>query len=259
MHSNLSPANHSHRALAVYERRSYREEFCRDLSWFQVCVDETDLMVGCSIPLEKETMRMVRKIRAIIREHIRLNPCFATSLVPLVCKGETGIIREMMEAGQRAGTGPMAAVAGAISMAVAIRLHEFSEEVFVENGGDIYLFSGKDRIVGIRAGRSPIGNSLAVRIRKEWMPMGICTSSGTVGHSFSFGKADAVTILSRDNSLCDAVATAACNRIKDQKDIPGALEWAMSLKGIQGILAVMGDKIGAAGSIELAPGIQLKD
>ena len=48
------------------------------------------------------------------------------------------------------------------------------------------------------------------------MPMGICTSSGTVGHSLSFGKADAVCVKAKSVSLADAAATAIGNMVKSQ-------------------------------------------
>ena len=90
------------------------------------------------------------------------------------------------------GVGPMAAVAGAIAEFVGEELLAYSPEVIIENGGDIYIKSLKKRVVGIYAGNSPLTGKIGLEIEGKETPIGICTSSGTVGHSLSFGRADAV-------------------------------------------------------------------
>jgi ApbE superfamily uncharacterized protein (UPF0280 family) len=67
----------------------------------------------------------------------------------------------------------------------------------------------------------------------------------------SFGKADAVVVLAKDTFLSDAVATATGNRVKTAQDIGDAIEFAAGIKGVEGILIIVGDKIGAWGSISL--------
>ncbi|MFO7635838.1 MAG: UPF0280 family protein [Clostridia bacterium] len=237
----------------MYEKRSYRDLFENKLTWFEVSVGETDLMVGCSADLQKETLREVRRLRKSLDSFIRLHPEFSTSLVPLSYEDANGIIRDMEQAGIKAGTGPMAAVAGAIAMHIANRLREHSTEVFVENGGDLYIYSEEDRLIGIHAGQSVLSGKFAIRVKKCQLPMGVCTSSATVGHSLSFGKADAATVLSRDGALSDALATALCNRIQGKNDLGPALEWVRSIEGVSGAMAVMGDTMGAVGDIELVP------
>ena len=59
----------------------------------------------------------------------------------------------------------------------------FSPEVIVENGGDIYLRSLVTRTVGIYARKSPLTDKIGLEIAEENTSLGICTSSGTVGHS----------------------------------------------------------------------------
>jgi len=83
--------------------------------------------------------------------------------------------------------------------------------------------------------------------------MAICTSSGTIGHSLSFGKADAVTVVARDAALADAAATAVGNRVKTRRDVDQALEAARSIAGIDGVLIVMRDRLGIWGDMELVP------
>ncbi len=79
----------------------------------------------------------------------------------------------------------------------------------------------------------------------------MCTSSGTLGHSFSYGKADAATIIAHDPVLADCVATAACNMVKREENIHRAIEFSMSIEGVEGVVIIIGGKIGIKGKIKL--------
>jgi hypothetical protein len=82
-------------------------------------------------------------------------------------------------------------------------------------------------------------------------PLGICTSSGTVGHSLSFGKSDAVCVLSKSAALADAAATAVGNIVREKKDIERGLERGKEIEGVSGVLIIVGEKMGAWGDIHL--------
>ena len=158
----------------------------------------------------------------------------------------------MMAASARAANvGPMAAVAGAIAELVGRKLLEFSDEVIVENGGDIFIKTSRKRLVGIYAGSSPFTGKLAIEIGPEGTPMGICTSSGTVGPSLSLGLADAAIVLSASAALADAAATSIGNLVKSPDDIPAALEHGQSINGVMGILLIAGERMGIWGDIKL--------
>jgi hypothetical protein len=147
----------------------------------------------------------------------------------------------------------MAAVAGAIAEFVGKELLEASPEVIVENGGDIFLQSQKDRTIGIYAGQSPLTGRAGLDIKGKDTPLGVCTSSGTVGPSLSLGKADAVIALSKSTALADAAATAIGNIIKNADDIPRGIERAISIKGLSGVIIIKDDKIGFWGKVEIRP------
>lgn len=237
----------------MYQKRFYRNMFKNELVMFEICIGQTDLLIGCDSDLTKTAERLVRKVRSTISSHIDNHPFFEKTLEPVESEqGHHKVIMEMIQAGKLAGTGPMAAVAGAVSQYVGEGLLKFSKQVFIENGGDIYFASDRDRVVGIYAGGSPLSNKVGIRIAKGMFPVGICTSSGTVGHSLSFGRADAVTVVSKNAYLADAVATAAGNMVKGPEDIKKALDFASGIEGVDGIVAIIGDRIGAAGQIELA-------
>lgn len=237
------------------EKRTYRNLVkTDDLVKFEVIVKETDLLVRAESDLRNEARESVLRYRHQLETYIATNPEFQRSLIPLKDDPYAPeIIREMIRASQSAQVGPMAAVAGAMAEWVSGDLLKLSKEVIIENGGDIYLATSKERTIGIYAGDSPLTLKIGIVIRPEESPLGICTSSGTVGHSLSFGKADAVCILSKSAALADAVATAVGNIVQEKKDIEKGLEKGKEIEGVLGALIIIGEKMGAWGNIELTP------
>jgi hypothetical protein len=237
-----------------YKKRSYRElTKDSDLVGQEIVVKETDLFVFAEKDIKSAAEEIVKKYRTEIEKYIKHRPEFMTSLEPISLDPEAAdIIREMIRTTGLAGVGPMASVSGAISEFTGNELLEHSKEIIIENGGDIFIKSDKVRRVAVYAGDSPLSNKIFIKIKPEDTPVGICTSSGTVGHSLSFGKADACVIIAKSASLADAVATAACNRIKEKKDIALGLEFALSIKGVRGAVVILGKDLGSIGEVELA-------
>lgn len=235
-----------------YEPRDYRSwTKIPDLITFQAVELETDLQISACKNLEMEALSAIRKYRNHLERYIKQYPVFKSSMKPINVASEADdIIQKMAQAGKLAGVGPFAAVAGAMAESVGKYLEEFSPEVIVENGGDIYLNCLVDRVVAIYAGNSPFSGKLGLKISKNMFPLGICTSSGTVGHSKSFGKADAVIILSQDTSLADAMATSAANLIQTEQDLEKAIEFASSVNDILGVIAIKNNNIAAWGDVE---------
>jgi hypothetical protein len=245
--------NENLKGLTMYEKRTYRNLVkTDDLIKFQVIVKETDLLVRADRDLSKETREAVLKYRHQLETYIAMNPEFQKSLLPLAEDSYAPeIVREMVRTSQSACVGPMAAVAGAMAQSVSKDLLNFSKEVIVENGGDIYLTSSKERTIGIYAGDSPVSLKIGIVISPEETPLGVCTSSGKVGPSLSFGKADAVCILAKSSALADAAATAVGNVVKEKKDISLGLARAREIEGVLGTLIIVEDKIGIWGKIKL--------
>jgi len=239
----------------MYEPRHYRH-WVKDegLVSFNVAVKETDLYIRTSSNLRRKAHKLVLKYRSMLEEYIKRNPAFLTSFEPLTV-GEDAplIVREMARATSRVGVGPMAAVAGAMAEFVGNDLLAFSPEVIVENGGDIFLKSLKKRMIGIYAGKAPLTGRIGLEINGEDTPLGICTSSGTVGHSLSYGKADAVIVLSPSATLADAAATAIGNLIAQPDDIPNGIEMAKGIEGLRGVVIIKDDKMGLCGEVKICP------
>lgn len=237
----------------MYEERTYRNLVkTDDLVKFQVIVKETDLLVRAEKNFSKETRESVLKYRHQLETYISMNPEFQRSLVPLTDDSHAPeIVREMIRSSQSANVGPMAAVAGAIAEWVSKDLLKLSKEIIVENGGDIFLTTSKERTIGIYAGDSPISLKIGIVISPEETPLGVCTSSGKVGPSLSFGNADAVCILAKSSALADAAATAVGNVVKEKKDISSGLGRAREIEGVLGTLIIVEEKMGIWGRIQL--------
>ena len=237
----------------TFQPRTYRHWIeGKDLVPFNVTEKETDLYIRATANLQRKAYRIVLKYRYQLEGYIKRNPSFQTSLKPLpVPEYAPAIVRQMAAAGQQAGVGPMAAVAGAIAECVGKELLTFSPEVIVENGGDIYLKISRQRTVGIYAGDSPLTGKLGLEINPQDTPLGICTSSGTVGHSLSFGKADAVVVVADSATLADAAATAIGNKVGEPDDINDALEYGQRIGGLKGIVIIAGSSIGVWGEVKL--------
>ncbi len=237
----------------AFEKRTYRNLVkTDDLVQFEVIVKETDLLIRAEKDLSREAKESVLKYRNQLETYIAINPDFERSLIPVEEVSHVPeIIREMIRTSGLAGVGPMAAVAGAMAQSVSKDLLRLSSEVIVENGGDIYLATSKERIIGIYAGLSPLSLEIGIMIEPGETPLGVCTSSGTVGHSLSFGKADAVCVLSKSAALADAAATAVGNIVREKKDVERGLERGKEIEGVSGVLIIIGEKMGAWGNIRL--------
>lgn len=237
----------------MYEKRWYRELIKGDnLVSFDVQIEETDLSVMADKDLRREVARLILRIRERIKKYIVTDPNFKRSLIPCeVPRYAPKIVREMAWAGKVAGVGPMAAVAGAIAEYVGKGILKYSKEIIVENGGDIFIKTIRKRKIGIFAGLSPLSNKIAIEINANDTPLGICTSSGTVGPSLSFGQADAVVVLSYSTSLADAGATAIGNLVKKKDDIEPAIEFAKTIEGIKGVIIIKDKNLGVWGDIKL--------
>lgn len=241
----------------MYEPRFYREwQKEDDLLSFQVQEGETDLWIGTKKNLYKEARDSVLKYRKQISSWISDNQTFLSSMVPIPQPSVfcPPIIREMIRTSTLGGVGPMATVAGAIAEFVGRDLSPDSDELIIENGGDIYLISKKERIVGIYAGdNSPFTGKLGLRIKPENTPLGICASSGKIGHSISLGQSDIVITISPSTPLADAAATAVGNLIHSERDIQSGIDFAQKIKGLRGIVLIKDDKMGIWGDIDLTP------
>jgi hypothetical protein len=226
---------------------------------FTASYKESDLWIGVDPPSFSSSMEDfaatgARRLRLELESYIAQRPEFLSSLVPIsVDPGAPAIARVMLEASESAGVGPMAAVAGAVAQALgeALRLEFGCREAIVENGGDIWLAVEDDIDVSVYAGGSPLSERVGVSVPSSLSPLGVCTSSGTIGPSLSLGKADAAMAACRNSSLADAWATRIGNAVGSPGDIASALALAEGNEELLSVLVVAGERMGLRGKLPL--------
>ena len=240
--------------MKEYRERFYRLETAAEgLAPFTVTYRESDLMVWAGKDLSVAALEELTRLYDELAEFIARHPRFRDSLVPYeLPAGAPAVARDMAAAAEVFGVGPMAGVAGAFADHLGRHLKPASREVIVENGGDLYIASTRERLVGILAGDSPLSGRIALRLPPCPGGIGLCTSSATVGPSLSLGRADAAVVLAESAVLADAAASALGNLVKKPEDIQPALERVSTAPGVSGCLAVMGEFLGAAGAVEIS-------
>lgn len=195
--------------------------------------------------------REIARQRGYLEDYIRRDPEFRDSLAPHGVPADAPeIVRRMAGAAARMGVGPMAAVAGAVAeFALRAMLEAGATHAIVDNGGDIALAAARPVTIGIFAGPSPI-RDIGLRFEPRPGILGVCTSSGTVGHSLSFGRADAAIVIAADPCLADAAATALGNAVKanDRSLIENAMT-GLLVEGIEGMLVIIEDTLAVCGRV----------
>ena len=226
---------------------------------FRSVYRETDLWVATDIwenekSVENFTQERIRFYRQILEDFIVKFPGFRDSLNPVkIPEGVHPVIYTMGKAAEAAGTGPMSAVAGTIAEYICNDLiREFGlKEAIIENGGDIFMKLASQATISVFAGSSPLSEKISLLIKPEETPLAICTSSGTLGHSLSFGKADACMIACRSGALADAYATAFCNEVKSKNMVLAVTEKALKKPEILSVVIIMDDKVGLGGTLQI--------
>ena len=94
---------------------------------------------------------------------------------------------------------------------------------------------------------------MAFEIRPRSRPLGICTSSGKIGHSISFGEADSVTVISTSPSIADGLATRIANEVTgpdSESRVSNALECSENYREFfEGVLVISDKNVGTVGRL----------
>jgi uncharacterized protein len=223
---------------------------------------DTIVTLICDPVFFSEGERSLRRSRDVLEAYLVTDPEYRETHGPYSPRaGADVLIGRMAEAARRTGVGPMAAVAGAFAETCLADLRAAgAEEAVVDNGGDIAFLIRRPIRVGIYAGASPL-RDLAFDVEPRPDVFGICTSSGTVGPSFSYGRADAAVVVSADTTLADAAATALGNRVQTPGDLEHCFDFMEALEEIDGALVILGDRMAMWGSLpplvrsEMNPGL----
>jgi len=189
-----------------------------------------------------------------IKRYTQAYPEFLLALDPIPPNSDAPeAILRMSQAAESAGVGPMAAVAGALAdLATEEMLKHGAKVAVVENGGEVSIRGDAEVDVAVYSGGSRLSGRLGFRILPDDLPLGLATSSATVGHALSFGFADSATVFAENSALADAAATAVCNAV-DMKDVDASvrrgLDRAQTIEGVKGALIVRRDRVGTIGRL----------
>jgi len=246
----VSPGRFSYADRDVYRNKISTEGKFN----FRLDYKYSSLLIICDRDIGSELEGYVRDFYRDLEEVIAMQPDFEKSLVPLKSRlDDPLIIRGMYNAGEVFEVGPMASVAGALCDYIAINIAGKCSFLMIENGGDVYIKSSSPLEVSIFTKNSYFKDKLTLLIEPGLTPCGICSSSGSFGHSLSFGKSDLVTVLSGSTITADAAATAIANTINNEDDIDTAIERFRTYDDIKGLIIIKNRRIGLWGQLQLAP------
>lgn len=192
--------------------------------------------------------------RVELERYLEREPKILWTLEPMDAGDDAPqIIKKMCSAAKIADVGPMAAVAGALADLIAeAAVNAGASGILVEDGGELFADGEYSFTVSVGAGRSPVSQKIGFRLTPDIYPVGVATSSATVGHAISFGMADAVTVISRNAALADALATSICNSTKGRthgEAVEAGIRAAKDYSEVRGVLIIVGDKVGVMGDI----------
>lgn len=225
------------------------------MNFSQIDIDETHIRLLTDLEAN-DLKRYIFNMRRDLKDHILKNNEFSLAIEPLKMPADdlTEIVFMMYESSNFSDVGPMACVAGTISeLSLDYLIEQGSYYSIVENGGDIALINDRKVLCGIYSNNEVLGNNIAFEIKKRKRPLGICTSSGKIGHSISFGDADSVTVVGKSASLCDGLATRIANAVggeSSQDKVAGGLECADEYREFfEGALIICGENVGTVGKL----------
>lgn len=224
------------------------------MNFSEIELDETHIRLTSDLA-NHGLKRYIFSIRRDLKNYILRNSDFSLSFEPVEVEEDAPlIVRTMAEASRVCDVGPMACVAGSIAQLSLDYLIDCGTKYsIVENGGDIALVNDEEVLCGIYSNNQVLGNNIAFSLKARRSPLGICTSSGKIGHSISFGDADSVCVISSSAAVSDGLATRIANEIRgptSEDKIANGLECCEDYKEFfDGALLISDGHVGSIGRL----------
>jgi ApbE superfamily uncharacterized protein (UPF0280 family) len=156
------------------------------------------------------------------------------------------IVREMVSSASSAGVGPMFTIRGAVVDQVGRFLAEQLQELTVACDGDYYIRARKRMKLAVhRRG----GSSLTVALEPLRQGVGVST---TLGRGRGSRGPDGLAVIADTCMLADAAAAGVQAVLGKPDGFATALRYLRQVTGVHGGVIVAGDRIGVAGSVEIA-------
>lgn len=235
----------------------YQERFYRDWSpskfRLEVAHKESDLLISADRVIDKSLAEdILKKYYTEIEKYIKTHQNFLTSLSPIEQdESAPPIVKDMIDCSNVTGIGPFASVAGAIALYIGKELLSYCDDLIIENGGDIFLKIKEDKRMGVYLGERFETDTATLKIKRRDYPFGIASSSGYLGHSLNFGRADLVTVIAKDAILADGFATSLSNQVKKEKDIGDIFARVKENPFLEGLLIAFDGKLFLWGALDL--------
>jgi len=237
-----------------YDSRSiYRKSISlKDKYFYRLRYKYTDIFITSDADILNDLEEPVISFYSCLEGIILHDRTFLKSLEPIKEKENyPGYIKKMCRAACRFGVGPMAAVAGAVCDRIAEKISGNCGLLMIENGGDVFIKSEKSVRIGLFISNSFFSDRLNIVIDAKQTPCGICSSSGTMGHSLSLGKSDLVTVMAESAAMADAAATAVANSIMENSDVEKSINIYKKYKEVKGIIVIKDNSIGLWGELQI--------
>jgi ApbE superfamily uncharacterized protein (UPF0280 family) len=216
----------------------------------KVEIEETAATIAAEGRYFEPAIVAIKAARRDIERQIRRDPFFLTTLEPYDFKAPMDrVVQRMCEASALAQVGPMAAVAGAIAQeALEAMMSSGCTHGWVDNGGDVALVLESPVTMEIFS-EPGARTASALELEPSESAFGVCTSSGKLGHSISFGNADAAVAVADSATLADAIATAMGNRVVDKTSLRTCFDPVKGIKGFRGGVAMLDGQVALHGRL----------
>ena len=224
------------------------------MNFSEIDLKQTHIRLRTDLPNHNLNAYIIH-IRNELENYLLKDQDFLLALEPIKRDGNLPlIVKTMVESSNIADVGPMACVAGTISeISLDYLIANDSRYSIIENGGDIAMINDEEVLCGIYSNNEVLGNDIAFKIKSRKRPLGICTSSGKIGHSISFGTSDSVTVISKSASIADGLATRIANEINGESSedkVSNGLECGEDYKEFfEGALIISDNHVGTIGKL----------
>lgn len=215
----------------------------------KVEIAETAATIAADGRYVEPAVEALKSARTEVERQVRRDPFFLTTMEPYTPDDAGPLVRRMCEAAEAAGVGPMATVAGAIAQAtLEAMVAEGCGHGWVDNGGDIALVLGAPVTMEVFH-RPGARTAFGLALEQTEGVLGVCSSSGRLGHSISLGDADVALAIADSAILADAVATSVGNRVTDHESLRTCFRHVKGITGLRGGLAMMDGEVAVFGRV----------
>jgi hypothetical protein len=212
---------------------------------FDVQVQDMTLHIQAATDFNEESRAAALSFWEQLHAYSIRNPEIRSSKRPIQVPADAPeIVREIVASARRAGVGPMFSFQGAVTDHVGRFLAREIGEVTVNCGGDYFIVGRKRQKLTVAHGQA---GSMAVVVPPSKTGVGVSMSVGR-GHAIL----DGLAVLAESCMLADAAAAGVQAILPKEDGFNGALAYLRQVKGVHGGVVLVGERIGVAGSVEIA-------